>query len=154
MMGVVLPWFSVLNAAGSVGLMEGALIRAAAHVTSTRFVHLNNSIADLPTVRAYLARARIQCDSAATLLDDTVAAIATPRADNDDAARAGGQGPCGRNRADRHRRRDAGVRRRRVPQDVGVERLFRDSRAASLMAPTSDVLYDFIGKAVLGMPLF
>ena len=31
---------------------------------------------------------------------------------------------------------------------------FRDVRAASVMAPTSDVLYDFIGKATLGMDLF
>jgi alkylation response protein AidB-like acyl-CoA dehydrogenase len=35
-----------------------------------------------------------------------------------------------------------------------VERNFRDARAGSVMAPTTDVLYDFIGKAVLGMPLF
>ena len=39
-------------------------------------------------------------------------------------------------------------------KEVGVERLFRDARAASVMAPTSDVLYDFIGKATLGMDLF
>lgn len=39
-------------------------------------------------------------------------------------------------------------------RDVGVERNFRDARAASVMAPTSDVLYDFIGKAVCGMPVF
>ena len=39
-------------------------------------------------------------------------------------------------------------------KDVGVERYFRDARAASIMAPTSDVLYDFIGKAVCGMPVF
>jgi alkylation response protein AidB-like acyl-CoA dehydrogenase len=39
-------------------------------------------------------------------------------------------------------------------KDVGVERNFRDARAASIMAPTSDVLYDFIGKAVCGMPVF
>jgi alkylation response protein AidB-like acyl-CoA dehydrogenase len=39
-------------------------------------------------------------------------------------------------------------------KDVGVERQFRDARAASVMAPTSDVLYDFIGKAILGLPLF
>jgi alkylation response protein AidB-like acyl-CoA dehydrogenase len=153
MMGVVLPWFSVLNAAGSVGLMEGALIRAAAHVTSTRFAHLNSSIADLPTVRAYLARARIQCDSAATLLDDTVAAIATPRADTmlrvlEVKAHAG---ETALTVTDAAMRVCGGAAFRK---DVGVERLFRDARAASVMAPTSDVLYDFIGKAVLGMPLF
>ena len=39
-------------------------------------------------------------------------------------------------------------------KEVGVERLFRDARAALVMAPTTDVLYDFIGKAVCGMPLF
>jgi alkylation response protein AidB-like acyl-CoA dehydrogenase len=39
-------------------------------------------------------------------------------------------------------------------KDVGVERYFRDARAAGIMAPTTDVLYDFIGKAVCGMPLF
>ena len=39
-------------------------------------------------------------------------------------------------------------------KDVGVERYFRDSRAAGVMAPTTDVLYDFIGKAVCDLPLF
>ena len=39
-------------------------------------------------------------------------------------------------------------------KEVGVERYFRDARAAGIMAPTTDVLYDFIGKAVCGMPLF
>jgi hypothetical protein len=36
-------------------------------------------------------------------------------------------------------------------KEVGVERIFRDARAATVMAPTTDVLYDFIGKAVSGM---
>jgi alkylation response protein AidB-like acyl-CoA dehydrogenase len=36
---------------------------------------------------------------------------------------------------------------------LAVERNFRDARAASVMAPTTDVLYDFIGKSLLGMPL-
>jgi alkylation response protein AidB-like acyl-CoA dehydrogenase len=35
-----------------------------------------------------------------------------------------------------------------------VERNFRDARAASVMAPTTDVLHDFIGRALLDMPLF
>lgn len=36
----------------------------------------------------------------------------------------------------------------------GLERMFRDAQAASVMAPASDVLKDFIGKACLGLPLF
>ena len=39
-------------------------------------------------------------------------------------------------------------------KEAGIERLFRDARAGSVMAPTSDVLYDFIGKAITGLPLF
>ena len=39
-------------------------------------------------------------------------------------------------------------------KEAGIERLFRDARASSVMAPTSDVLYDFIGKAITGLPLF
>jgi alkylation response protein AidB-like acyl-CoA dehydrogenase len=39
-------------------------------------------------------------------------------------------------------------------RQLSVERNFRDARAASVMAPTTDVLYDFIGKAIAGLPLF
>jgi alkylation response protein AidB-like acyl-CoA dehydrogenase len=37
---------------------------------------------------------------------------------------------------------------------MSIERLFRDAHAGAVMAPTSDVLREFIGKAVLGIPLF
>ena len=37
---------------------------------------------------------------------------------------------------------------------TGIERLFRDAHAGAVMAPTVDVLRDFIAKAVLGIPLF
>jgi alkylation response protein AidB-like acyl-CoA dehydrogenase len=39
-------------------------------------------------------------------------------------------------------------------KDLGIERYFRDARASFVMAPTTDVLYDFIGKAVCGLPVF
>ena len=37
---------------------------------------------------------------------------------------------------------------------MAIERLFRDAHAGAVMAPTGDVLRDFIGKAILGIPLF
>ena len=37
-------------------------------------------------------------------------------------------------------------------KEVGIERHFRDARAATVMAPTTDVLYDLIGKLACGMP--
>ena len=39
-------------------------------------------------------------------------------------------------------------------QRGGLERIFRDAQAASVMAPATDVLKEFLGKACLGVPLF
>ena len=39
-------------------------------------------------------------------------------------------------------------------KDVGVERCSATRAPPGVMAPTTDVLYDFIGKAVCGLPLF
>jgi alkylation response protein AidB-like acyl-CoA dehydrogenase len=39
-------------------------------------------------------------------------------------------------------------------RQVGLERFFRDARAAIVMAPTSDHAYEFIGRALCGMELF
>jgi alkylation response protein AidB-like acyl-CoA dehydrogenase len=37
---------------------------------------------------------------------------------------------------------------------MNIERLFRDAHAGAVMAPTGDVLREFIGKSLLGIPLF
>ena len=42
---------------------------------------LDSTLADLPTIRTYIARMRIQTDMARTLLDDTIVALETGRAD-------------------------------------------------------------------------
>lgn len=153
MMGIVLPWFSVLSASCSVGLSEGAVARAIEHVGHTKHQHLGTSLADLPTIRAYLARARIKTDMSNALLADTISAIGTGRADTMlrvlevKAAAA----ETALEVTDIAMRVCGGAAFRK---EAGIERLFRDARAASVMAPTSDVLYDFIGKAITGLPLF
>ncbi len=38
-------------------------------------------------------------------------------------------------------------------RQLPLERLFRDARAASVMAPTTDLLVDFLGKALTGQEL-
>lgn len=153
MMGIVLPIFSLLNASASLGTSEAALQKAATHVGQTRFVHLGQSLAELPTIRAYLARARIRLDAARALRDDTLAAIETQRADTMlrvlEVKAAAGETAL--DVTDTAMRVCGGAAFRK---DVGIERHFRDARAASVMAPTSDVLYDFVGKAVCGLPLF
>ena len=38
-------------------------------------------------------------------------------------------------------------------KEVGIERRFRDARAARVMAPTTDALLDIVGRAVFELPL-
>ena len=153
MMGTILPWFNVLASAVSVGLMEAATQRTCSHAAGTQFQHAGTSIADLPTIRAYIARMRIKTDQAKTLLDDTVAAIMGARSDAmlrvlESKAAAG---EAAAEVTDLAMRVCGGAAFRK---EVGVERIFRDARAATVMGPTTDVLYDFIGKAACGLPLF
>lgn len=153
MMGVVLPVFAVLNAACSNGLMAGAIRRTVEHVTKTRHSDTGATLAELPTIRSYIARMRVKADLSDALLADTIAALAANRADAMvrvlECKAAAGE--TANEVLDLAMRVCGGAAFRK---EVGVERIFRDARAAGVMAPTTDVLYDFLGKAVCGMPLF
>jgi alkylation response protein AidB-like acyl-CoA dehydrogenase len=153
MMNVVLPVFAVLNAACSNRLMAGAVRRTVEHATRTRHADTGATLADLPTIRSYIARMRLKADMSEALLADTLASLSAERADATlrvlECKAAAGE--TANEVLDLAMRVCGGAAFRR---DVAVERFFRDARAAGVMAPTTDVLYDFIGKAVCGMPLF
>jgi alkylation response protein AidB-like acyl-CoA dehydrogenase len=153
MMQIVLPMFQLLNAACSLGLMQSACERTQAHAAGTTFQHTGSALNELPTIRAYVARMRIETDMVAAFVKDTIDAMESGRADamlrvlEVKAAAGESAGHV----LDTAMRVCGGAAFRK---DVGVERLFRDSKAAGVMGPTTDVLYDFIGKAVTGMELF
>jgi alkylation response protein AidB-like acyl-CoA dehydrogenase len=148
-----LPYFLVLSASFSLGLMEALVAKAAAHLTGTRLEHLGETLADQPMQRAQFAELRIRTDQVRAFLRDTLAAIAEGRDDatlrvlevKAVAAEAASQV------ADATMRLCGGSAFRK---EFGVERLFRDSLAARVMAPTTRSLHDFVGRASLGMPLF
>jgi alkylation response protein AidB-like acyl-CoA dehydrogenase len=153
MVNTVLPWFQLGNAAVSVGIARAAANGVRDHLSSAKLEHLGQTLASLPNLRAELARMQITADTQSAFLDHVAAKMENPQPDTmlavleskaaaseaalsvtDLAMRAcGGTAFSGR---------------------LSVERNFRDARAGSVMAPTTDVLHDFIGKAVLGMPLF
>jgi isovaleryl-CoA dehydrogenase len=153
MIGTVLPWFQVMNAAFSIGTADVATTRAAAYVAGTRLEHLDQSLAENPTVRAYVARMRISTDAADALLLDTLAALEGGRADATlrvlEVKAAASEAAAAV--TDLAMRVCGGSAFRR---EVGVERNFRDARAATVMAPTTDTLYDFVGRLACGLPLF
>jgi alkylation response protein AidB-like acyl-CoA dehydrogenase len=153
MMGITLPYFNLMSAAFSVGTMEAASTKAARHVAETKLEHLGQSLADLPTVRAYVSRMRIKTDMARALLRDALNALEQGREDAllrvlEVKAAAG---EASTEVTDLAMRVCGGAAFRK---EVGIERHFRDARAATVMAPTTDALYDFIGRALCGMPLF
>ena len=153
MLGVVLPYFRVMNAGFSIGTANAATAKAAAHAAATRFEHLDQSVADNPVARANVARMRIRTDGAEALLLDTLTALETGRADAtlrvlEVKALAS---ETAIDVTDLAMRVSGGAAFRK---EVGVERNFRDARAASVMAPTTDTLYDFIGRIACGLPLF
>jgi alkylation response protein AidB-like acyl-CoA dehydrogenase len=153
MMDTVLPLFNVLNAACSVGLMEAAVQRTALHASGVRYSHLDSTLADFPTIRNYIARMRIRTDMARTLMDDTISALEVGRPDamlrvlSCKAA----AGEAATEVLETAMRVCGGAAYRK---DLAIERYFRDAHAAGAMGPTTDVLYDFVGKAVCGMNLF
>jgi alkylation response protein AidB-like acyl-CoA dehydrogenase len=151
-LSLVLPTFNVLSSAFSLGLMEATASETAAHLSATRLMHIDQSLAQQQTVRLDFARLRLEIDRTRALLEDTLNALEAGRADamlrvlecKAAASEAALQVTemamklCG----------GAAFRR-----ELGIERRFRDARAARVMAPTTDALLDFIGRATLGLPL-
>jgi len=153
MMGVVLPYFSLHNCAVSIGMMGGALARAVSHVTNSKYSYDGSKIADFAQVRGHIAKMQLKMDMVRGLLLDALDAVEQAREDATlrvlESKLAGAETSLEVH--DLAMRVCGGAAFRK---DVGVERFFRDSRAAGVMAPVSDALYEFIGKAVCGMPVF
>jgi alkylation response protein AidB-like acyl-CoA dehydrogenase len=151
-LSLVLPTFVVLNAAFSLGLMEAAATETAAHLNATRLEHLDRTLAQQQSVRMDFARLRLETDRTRALLDDTLAALESGRPDAMlrvlEVKAAASESAL--QVTDLAMKVCGGAAFRK---ELGIERRFRDARAARVMAPTTDALLDLIGRAALGLPL-
>jgi alkylation response protein AidB-like acyl-CoA dehydrogenase len=153
MLQVVLPWFALGTAAMALGLCRAAVAATVTHLNAGAFEHTGTTLRDLPNLRARVAQMSIATEKARALLGHTLAHMAAPSAVTplfvlqsraaaleaavevtDLAMKA-----CGGAAFSKH---------------LGVERLFRDARAGWVMAPTVDHLHEFVGRALVGLPLF
>src|SRR5262249_20323924 len=154
MMNVILPLFNLGAAAVALGLCRAAAAATAKHLNAARFEHLGQSLGEsLPTLRAQIAEMQIDTDGLAARIDDLIDYLEQPRDTTllrvlETKAAAGGVPITGTSTAMPVFGGAA------VSEHTGVERLFRDAHAGAVMAPTGDVLREFIGRAVLGLPLF
>jgi alkylation response protein AidB-like acyl-CoA dehydrogenase len=154
MLEVALPPFNLGTASVSLGLCRAAVAGTAAHLKSARFEHLGQSLGEsLPTLRAQLATMQIDTDGLAARIDDLVEHLERPRETTMlrvlEAKAAAGEVAIGVTSAAMRACGGAAFSRH-----MNIERLFRDAHAGVVMAPTGDVLREFIAKAILGMPLF
>jgi alkylation response protein AidB-like acyl-CoA dehydrogenase len=153
MMQAVLPWFQLGSAAVAIGIARAATASIRRHLLGARLEHLGQALAALPNLRARLAQMQVAVATQEAFLDHAAQQVESPGpgtllavlqskaaaaeaalAVTDLAMRAGGAASFSRR--------------------LGVERNFRDARAGWVMAPTTDVLYDLIGRALLDLPLF
>lgn len=154
MLNVVLPLFNLGSAAVALGLCRAAVAATTTHLKNAKFEHLGQSLGEsLPTLRAQLATMQIETDGLAARIDDVIDHLETPGELTMlrvlEVKAAGGETAisvtstamrvCGGAAFSKH---------------LNIERLFRDAHAGAVMAPTADVLREFIGKALLGIPLF
>lgn len=154
MLNVVMPLFCLGATAVALGLCRAAVAGTATHLKTARFEHLGQTLGEsLPTLRAQLAAMQIDTDGLSARIDDLVDHLERPRDTTtlrvlESKAAAGDTAisvtstamrVCGGSAFSKH---------------LNIERLFRDAQAGAVMAPTGDVLREFIGKAVLGIPLF
>ena len=154
MLNVVLPLFNLGTACVALGLCRAAVAGTASHLKNAKFEHLGQSLGEsLPTLRAQLATMQIETDGLTARIDDVVDHLEKPRETTmlrvlESKAAAGDTAinvtstamrVCGGAAFSKH---------------LNIERLFRDAHAGAVMAPTGDVLREFIGKSLLGIPLF
>ncbi len=151
--GVVAPTFLVGVAAVNVGIAYAATDAAVAHAKERTYPPDGKSLATLQAIQFYLAEMKIAADGAAEMVrraaaladagsPDALIAVMEAKIAATDAVIAvtnkamqicGGQG---------------------YTTQLPIERYLRDGRASSVMAPTTEVLKEWIGKLMCDLPLF
>lgn len=147
------PWFHLGVSAVNVGLARAALEASIGHAKARKYEHNGQRLADIPGIQALLAEMSETVDAARAYLHETARAVDEQSPDvllallqvkpvASEAAlqvTAKAMRVCGGAAFAKH---------------LPVERFFRDAQAGAIMAPTNDVLKEFIAKVLLGIPLF
>lgn len=153
MLGVVLPLFQVGSAAVALGIAEAAVQITQTHLRTARHEHMNTTLAELPTLRARLAQMRIETDRARAHLAAVIEALDEPGPSTQllvlEAKAAASEAAV--TVTDLAMRACGGAA---FGGALGLDRRFRDARAAVVMSPTTDQAYDFIGRVLCGLEVF
>ncbi len=154
MLEVVLPHFQIGVASISIGIAAAAFDLITARARERKYEQAGGAaLASIPRVQFLVAEMAIELSAGRAYLNETIrkAMAGDPAAMIDVlGVKAKAAEAC------------LGVVSRAMTlgggwafgRRGGLERMFRDAQAAAVMAPASDVIKDFVGKASLGIPLF
>jgi alkylation response protein AidB-like acyl-CoA dehydrogenase len=154
MLEIVLPHFQIGVASVSVGIAKAAHQTIVARMTTRKYAHAGGAaLASIPRVQFLVAEITLAVNSGQAFLRETIrkALAADPAALFDVLGVKVATADACLNAVSRAMTLGGGWA---FGKRGGLERIFRDAQAAAVMAPSSDVLKDFIGKATLGLPLF
>lgn len=154
MLEVVLPCFQIGVASVSVGLAKAAQQAILGRMSARKYEHAGGAaLASIPRVQYLVAEITLAVNSGHAFLRETVRKVlaADPAAMLDVLGVKVAAGDACLAAVSRAMTLGGGWA---FGKRGGLERIFRDAQAAAVMAPSSDVLKDFIGKASLGLPLF
>jgi len=154
MLQVVLPHFQIGVASVSIGIANAAFQTIAARVGARKYEHAGGAaLASIPRVQFLVAEMALELNSARAYLAETIrkALAGDPTAMLDVLGVKARAADACLNVVSRAMTLGGGWA---FGRRGGLERNFRDAQAAAVMAPASDVLKEFIGKACLGLPLF
>ncbi len=149
---VVAPYFLISMAGTYLGIAAKALSIATAHVKDRTYGHSGDRLAGEPVIQHRLAELWLDVQKTRALVyqaarsadmaaEDAIALLIAAKADvADTAVKVTNEAMtlCG------------GIGYR---ENGELARLLRDARAAHVMSPTTDILKQWLGRTVLGLPL-
>jgi isovaleryl-CoA dehydrogenase len=149
---VVAPTFLVGLAAVNTGIAQAALDAAVAHAKGRTYEN-GSKLAEIPNIQSQLAEMSIQVESARQLVAEAARAASAGEStalplvmQAKIAATEAAAGVSGR-----AMQVGGGIA---YSRQLPIERHWRDARAGAVMAPTNEVLKEWLGKILAGLPLF
>lgn len=151
-MSIILPRFLLGTAAVYTGIARAAYQAAAEHVKTRTLSHAAESLADFAVVRRYIAEMKVALDASEAMLhraarqwEEAAPELMITLLETKQF--------CCQSSVDITRKAMQACGGIAYSATLPLERHLRDAMAGPVMAPTNDMLLDFIGRAELGLPL-
>ncbi|WMJ72164.1 acyl-CoA dehydrogenase family protein [Cytophagaceae bacterium ABcell3] len=151
MFNVVAPYFLIAMSGTYLGIAQAALNEAVNHITKRSYSHSGTGLADVPVLQHRLGQLWSKLERTKQLVYHaahegdkgefrSISYIMSAKAE---------VAHCAVDLANEAMTLLGGMAYR---DNSRIEILLRDARAAHIMAPTTDILYTWLGRAVLGLP--